>query len=49
MDSLFTFCKENYQLITLLVGLLGVIIAFVTLIHELNARKRRKNKKKDNP
>ena len=41
MDSFITFCKENNQLITLLIGLLGVIIAAITLIHELNTRNRR--------
>ena len=47
MDTLFNFAKENYALITLLVGLVGVVIAFIALIHELNTRKRN-NKKKDN-
>ena len=46
MDTLIKFAKENYELITLLVGLLGVLIAFITLIHELKVRKR-KNGRKD--
>ena len=45
MDTLITFAKENYELITLFVGLLGVIIAFIALIYELNARKRKKQDK----
>ncbi|MBQ6080212.1 MAG: hypothetical protein IJK93_08045 [Muribaculaceae bacterium] len=48
MDTLITFAKENYELITLFVGLLGVIIAFIALIYELKARKRKKQEK-DNP
>lgn len=44
MDTLINFAKENYQLICLLVGLLGVVIAFVSLIHEIKARKRKKQK-----
>lgn len=41
MDTLITFAKENYQLITLVVGLIGVVIAFITLVHEVKARKRK--------
>ena len=48
MDTLITFAKENYQLITLLVAVLGVIIAIIAVIHELNTKKR-KNQEKDNP
>lgn len=45
MDTLITFAKENYQLITLLVGILGVLIAFIAVVHELKARKRNKQMK----
>jgi hypothetical protein len=45
MDTLITFAKENYQLITLFVGLLGVIIAIIAVIYEVNARKRKNNNK----
>lgn len=48
MDTLITFAKENYQLITLLVGLLGVIVAFIAVIYEFKAKKRNKHKK-DSP
>ena len=44
MDTLITFAKENFQLITLVVGLIGVVIAFITLIHEVKARKRKNPK-----
>lgn len=42
MDKLFTFAKENYELVTLLVGLLGVIVSCVAVVHELRTRKRKK-------
>ena len=42
MDALMTWAKENYNLISLLVGIVGVIIAFISLIYELNKRKSKK-------
>lgn len=42
MDELMSWAKENYDLITLLIGVIGIIIAFIFLIYELNERKRRK-------
>lgn len=46
MDQLFDFAKQNYQLITLLVGVLGVVVAAIAVIYELKDKKR-SNKKKD--
>lgn len=43
MDTLVTWAKENFDVISLLVGLIGVIIAFISLVHELNGRKRKKS------
>ena len=40
MDSISTWLKENYDLVSLLVGMLGVLIAFVALIYELKKRKK---------
>ena len=40
MDSLITFCKENFDLITLLVGVIGVIISVISVIYELRKRKK---------
>ena len=40
MDSISTWLKENYDLVSLLVGMVGVLIAFVTLIYELKKRKK---------
>lgn len=45
MDTLFNFAKENYQLISLLLGLLGVLVAFIALVHELKVRKRKNQNK----
>jgi len=43
MDALMSWAKENFDLITLFVGLLGVVIAILSLIVEL--KKRKKNTK----
>ena len=40
MDSRSTWLKENYDLVTLLVGMIGVLIALVALIYELKKRKK---------
>ena len=40
MDSISTWLKENYDLVSLLVGMVGVLIAFVALIYELKKRKK---------
>lgn len=44
MDSLFSFAKENFQIITLLFGLLSVLIAVISLVYEIKAKKRKKAK-----
>ena len=43
METIMAWAKENYQLITLLVGMAGVVIAVLSLIYEL--KKRKKNNK----
>lgn len=40
MDSISTWLKENYDLVSLLVGMVGVLLAFVALIYELKKRKK---------
>ena len=45
METITTWAKENYDLICLLVGVIGVIIAFISLIYEIKKRKSRRNKK----
>lgn len=44
MDSISTFLKENYDLVTLLLGVLGVVIAFITLVYEIKKKKSDKKK-----
>ncbi len=45
MDVISSFLKENYDLVTLLVGLLGVIIAVIALVYEL--KKKRSNRDRE--
>lgn len=44
MDSIMTFLKENYDLLSLAVGLIGVLVA--TLALYLEVKKKKRNKKK---
>lgn len=48
MDSLISFVKENFQLILLVVGLLGVVVSIFSLVYELKVRKRKKEQKGKN-
>lgn len=45
-NELMTWAKENFDLICLLVGLIGVVIAFISLIDEIKKKKAKKNDKK---
>ena len=38
------WAKENFDLICLLVGLIGVVIAFISLIDEIKKKKNGKKK-----
>lgn len=40
MDSLITLAKNNYDLIVLLVGVLGVVISIFSVIYEISKRKK---------
>ena len=42
MDTIMTWAKENYDLITIMVGVLGVVISVITLFYEIKKRKNRK-------
>ena len=44
MDSLITFAKNNFDLITMLVGLFGVVISVISVIYEVKKRKRNSKK-----
>lgn len=47
MDWLISFAKENFDLINLAVGAIGVIVAIIALMVEIKARKRKKAKAKE--
>ena len=42
MDALMTWAKENYDLITLFVGVVGVVIAVISLYYEIQKKKQKK-------
>jgi mannose/fructose/N-acetylgalactosamine-specific phosphotransferase system component IIC len=42
MDSLIDFAKHNYDLITLLVAVLGVLLGVISLFYEMKKKKRQK-------
>ena len=44
MDSIASFLKENYELVMLLVGVLGVVISIIAVVYEV--KKKSKYKKK---
>ena len=46
MDTLTSFAKENFQLITLFVGLLGVLIGIWTVYYEVKKKRKPKDKQK---
>ncbi len=39
MDSIITFAKNNFDLICLLVGLIGVVVSVISVIVEIQKRK----------
>ena len=44
MDTIMAWAKENFDLITLLVGLVGVVIAVISFFYELKKKKNQKKK-----
>ncbi len=42
MVSLIDFAKHNYDLITLLVAVLGVLLGVISLFYEMKKKKRQK-------
>lgn len=42
MDSISGFLKENYDLIILLLSVLGVVIAVISLFYELKKKSKKK-------
>lgn len=47
MDSIFSFAKDNFQLLCLLIGVLGVLIGCISVIYELKQRNRKKQQKNE--
>ncbi len=47
MATIVTFAKENFQLIILLVSLLGVVVAILSLVSEMRKRKRGKQERRN--
>jgi hypothetical protein len=41
-DTVITWAKENFMFISLIVGVIGVVIAFISLVYEIKKRKERK-------
>ena len=39
MDAITTWAKDNFDLITLLVGVIGVVLAVISLIYEIRKKK----------
>ena len=44
MDSLITFAKNNFDLITLLIGFLGVVVSIISVVYEIKKRKHNSEK-----
>jgi hypothetical protein len=42
MDAITTWAKENFDLISLFVGLIGVVIAVISLMYEIKKKKEKK-------
>ena len=42
MDTITSWAKENFDMITLMVGLIGVIIAVISLFVEIKKKKTKK-------
>ena len=40
MDSIITFCKENFDFISLAVGILGVVIGIISVIQAKRQKKK---------
>ena len=47
MDTIMSWAKENFDLIVLLVSVVGVFVACLSLIYELKEKKKKKTQKKE--
>lgn len=44
MNTIMSWAKENFDLICLLVGVLGVLVSVVSFIYEIRVKRRKKKK-----
>lgn len=42
MDAIWDWAKENFNLISLFVGIIGVVIAVISLMYEIKKKKEKK-------
>ena len=42
METITTWAKENFDLITLFVGFVGVVVAVISLFYEIKKKKAQK-------
>ena len=42
MDAMWDWAKENFDLISLFVGLIGVVIAVISLMYEIKKKKEKR-------
>jgi len=44
MEAIMSWAKENFDLICLLVGVLGVIISIVSVVYEIKVKRHNRKK-----
>lgn len=44
MDAISIWAKENFDLITLFVGVAGVVVGVISLIYEIKKKKQKKSR-----
>ena len=42
MDAITTWAKENFDLISLFVGIIGVVVAAISLMYEIKKKKEKR-------
>ena len=42
MDAIWDWAKENFDLISLFVGIIGVVIAVISMMYEIKKKKEKK-------
>jgi len=44
MEVIMSWAKENFELICLLIGVLGVLVSVISVYHEIREKKRNRQK-----